>query len=437
MAEDAADEGAASLRSLRLRARLSQTQLADLSTLSVRALRDLENGRVLTPRHGTIQLLAAALRVDPDQLRRLPELSGRRGPGPRPPRASGPRNSALPPVPDGVLIGRDHELGALMRLLGVAQRRLITVAGIAGVGKTRLALELARRVHACESVPVHWVRYDELPEGCGLPGDQPALPHRVRESLRKSLRDSLGTADRTGRRRPLLVLDGVRHARRAEEVIAELLVEHAQLRVVVTTRDTAGTRSGSLFPLAPLPPPDIDQSDALSAIEKSAAAQLLLTRMRQLNPSFELTSENASAIASICLALDGIPGALEFSALGGMVYSPHQLADRLAVEPLALEPRRSPNETRCPDIVASLRAAERSLTAQQQRVLFAMAERSTPWSIPDVVGTTGIPETQLASDMCTLLMLGLVRRTENAEQPRFHVLNTARCIFGQGAQRAA
>ncbi|WP_285441168.1 MULTISPECIES: helix-turn-helix domain-containing protein [unclassified Streptomyces] len=138
------------IRAHRLRIGLTQRELADLSTISVRAIRDLEQGKARRPRPDTVRLMADALRLGP-RARAALEAAAQQG------RATGP-GWAEPPAPPTALhamVGRAAEAAALERELASGAERLVHVVGLTGVGKTRLALEVAERLHGT-GMPVLW-----------------------------------------------------------------------------------------------------------------------------------------------------------------------------------------------------------------------------------------------------------------------------------------
>jgi predicted ATPase/DNA-binding CsgD family transcriptional regulator len=216
--------------------------------------------------------------------------------------------SAALPVPPAPLIGRERELAFGAALLGTA--RLVTLVGAAGCGKTRLAVELAQ---ACAVDPV-FVDLAPLRDagevlpaiarGLGLPdaGAQP-LSITVHHHLRE--------------RRPLLLLDNVEHllaARSAADDVAALLAAAAGVRVLATSRAPLQVPGEQLLPVDPLPVPDLRALPAVGELGATASVALFLARVRAAQPTFVLTEDNCRIVAEICLALDGLPLALELAA---------------------------------------------------------------------------------------------------------------------------
>ena len=220
-------------------------------------------------------------------------------------------------------VGRERELADLDGQLAGA--RLLTVTGVGGVGKTRLALEAARRatgrfpdgVWLVDLVPVSdsALVADAVNGALGLlAGDRPAI-------------DVLCThlADKTA----LLVLDNCEHVvTGVRTMVGAVLAQCPDVVVLATSREVLGTPGESLWPAPPLsmPPMEPSTADELSA---SDAVALFVERASTSQPGFTLSDTNAAAVGRICHRLDGLPLALELAAARMRVLGAHQLADRL------------------------------------------------------------------------------------------------------------
>ncbi|WP_170843150.1 helix-turn-helix domain-containing protein [Streptomyces oceani] len=417
------------IRGLRRRSGLSQKQLADFSTLSVRSIRDIENGRVKTPRRDTIRLLAQALHLKADD-QDLVEVFG---PSDSVQRQLQPRDMVHvpPPAADGPLFGRDDELAVLRRLLAPRGRRLLTITGIEGAGKTRLALEFARTWHMREAGSVLWVPLMPTP----FPGSS---REEVEEFLFERIGDLLSgeahfpghAADLIGGRRALLILDGAPAASTLAAAVADLLSSCPGLTVLCTARSTPDAPIEELFPLAPLPLPRVEGATDPSHLEQVPSVRMLLTRVQQIRPTFELNSRNAEYIANICRALDGLPKALELAARWILVYSPQQLAQQLAHDPAMVARRPVPLATQEPEAFDSVRHSVRALTFRQHKLLSTMGQTSISWSISDIAKEQNTDFAQAADDVYNLFIHGLLRRTDETDASLFATLNIVR-RFGE------
>ena len=255
---------------------------------------------------------------------------------PDPDAAIAPRwPGAAPSLPGSSFVGRERDLAALRKLLRGPDSSFITLVGVGGVGKSRLAAELAASdVGVCKgrvaSVPLDAVSDASmvLPAIAGALGigDEPGA------SVMDSLSEALGGAP------TLLVLDTVEHVRGASPALADLRARTPGLTIIATSRVALGVPRERVLWVDPLGVPDAPTADdlALEALAGSPAAQLFLERARAVRPDVEVTPANAAMIGEICRRLDGLPLAIELAAAALRVLAPHQLLDQLAermVEP--------------------------------------------------------------------------------------------------------
>ncbi|GAA5073840.1 putative ATPase [Thermocatellispora tengchongensis] len=219
-------------------------------------------------------------------------------------------------------VGRRAELAEIKRLLGVS--RLVTLTGLGGVGKSRLALRAARAVRRSFPGGVHLVDLSDLE-------DPELLGHTVCQAL--------GLPDRTARtplevliehlrdQRALLLLDGVDHLVSPCAPLVDALLRAApRLRVLVTSRQVLDVPGEHLLVVPPLPVPGPDEP-ASAARHESVA--LFVERAAAAVAGFELTERNREAVARLCARLDGIPLALELAAVRLHAMSVEQILDRL------------------------------------------------------------------------------------------------------------
>ncbi len=325
------------IRRFRLRAGLSQEELAERAGVSARAVSDMERGLRKNPRPETLRLLADALALDTEDrtaffvsAHSVPDDSAesRQRVEPGPGETSTALLLATRPLPQPLdeLIGRERDIQAIVSLLASEHVRLVTLTGPGGVGKTRLALTVAS---ACA---------DEFEEGVGFvdlgpltDADQvlPAIASSVgvRNVGDRALLDVLTgvLADR----RMLLVLDNFEHVMAAASNVAALLRECPRLSVVITTREPLRVRGEREAPVAPLSVPEIERTQTLEALQTNPSVALLSSRARDVRPDFRLTDANAAQIAQICRQLDGLPLAIELAAARTRLLSPEALLERL------------------------------------------------------------------------------------------------------------
>ncbi|HKT38054.1 MAG TPA: AAA family ATPase, partial [Ktedonobacterales bacterium] len=324
------------LRRYRRRSGLTQEELAERAGLSVASVSLLERGITLAPQRATVSLLSETLALAPDEAaafaakargvyaHRDVDLDDA---------AAQPRPSNLLagdlPVPLTSLVGREREQEALLDLLGRGTTRLLTLTGPAGVGKTRLALELAARLRR------EWQRQDVVFVGL-IPIREPerVLP-AIAQALDVHESDSLPlheTLIQTLHDRELvLVLDNFEQVLPAARAVLALLIACPRVKALVTSRSALNVRGEQCFPVSPLPLPDAAQRESLDALRQSPTVALFLDRARAVAPDFEImTLGDGHLVADICARLDGLPLAIELAAARARIFGLHQLHDRLA-----------------------------------------------------------------------------------------------------------
>jgi predicted ATPase/DNA-binding SARP family transcriptional activator len=220
-------------------------------------------------------------------------------------------------------IGRETELADIERLLGT--RRLLTLSGVGGVGKTRLALEAARRARADSPDGVFLADLSAIADPV-LVDRQIATALDIREqpdaSLAEQLRERLRDADL------LLVLDNCEHLRAAcAEITGSLLASCPGLRVLATSREALGVAGEVEYPVSPLPVPPATAD--LEALRSSEAVRLFLARASEAQPRRSDDPGAFETAARICRDLDGLPLAIELAAARTKALSLEDIASRL------------------------------------------------------------------------------------------------------------
>jgi predicted ATPase/DNA-binding CsgD family transcriptional regulator len=230
------------------------------------------------------------------------------------------------PVSLTQLVGREQEVQALHALLLRPDVRLLTLTGAAGVGKTRLALEVARHLVQDFADGVYLVSLAPLSDpDLVIPTIAQSLG--VIESGSQPLLDLLKTSQRNRRR--LLVLDNFEQVVTAAQPLTDLLTFCSDLKLLVTSRAPLHVQGEHEFPVSPLAVPNLKHLPESETLSHSAAVVLFLQRAQAIKPSFQITTANARAIAEICIRLDGLPLAIELAAARIKLLSPQALLTRL------------------------------------------------------------------------------------------------------------
>jgi len=242
-------------------------------------------------------------------------------------RLSEPRSNNLP-VQRTAFIGREHEATALRQLLSRVDVQLVTLTGPGGIGKTRLALQVAAEAAAEFAGGVCFVPLSAVSDH-GLIASTIAQALGVRETGNQSPQESLKEYV-SGLDQPmLLLLDNFEHLVSAAPVIAQLLTTGPKLKVAVTSQAPLHVYGEHEFPVPPLALPDLKSIPPLEVLSRLPAVALFVERAQAVKHEFALTRENAPAVAAICARLDGLPLAIELAAARIKLLSPSAMLARL------------------------------------------------------------------------------------------------------------
>jgi predicted ATPase/DNA-binding XRE family transcriptional regulator len=364
------------LKRLRAQHDLTQEALAERVNCSVQTIRFFESGR-RRPSWEMAELLADALHIPDGEreefvrtARLIPQEGARAHPAPAEATSSAttPLTTRLP-RPLTPLLGRKAECSLLEKLLVDEKRRLVTLVGTPGIGKTRLALHMAhllahRFPDGAAFVPLSSVqRAIDLPAaiaralGVTLPGDCSAF-----EQI-----DAMITA-----RSLLLVLDNFEHLLHgsdADTVVAlldHLVQQEAEVYLLVTSTERLRIGAESIVELRGLSTTDSEDAPG-------EAALLYVERTRQLVPDFALTATNRAAVARICALLEGMPLGLELAASWARTLTAAEIADEIArsLDFLTLVDRSMPVRHR--SLRTIFEHTWQLMTSEEQRILPRLA----------------------------------------------------------------
>lgn len=282
---------------------------------------------------GIRDLLASCLTKDPTARlgmisharREIEEQIGRRAlissiPGPQE-----PAETHNLPVQISTFVGRAREMNEALRML--EESRLLTMTGAGGSGKTRLALEVARKLLPAFSDGVWRVELSPLADAALVPQSLAA----VLDLSEQAATPLIATVIKHLRKRQaLVILDNCEHLLEACAALTERLLESCpHLRILATSREPLGILGESIYRIPSLSIPAEGVPPSTDEFRSIEAVALFVVRAKGVRPDFALTSDNAEAIGQICRRLDGIPLALELAAARVKVVSVEEIARRL------------------------------------------------------------------------------------------------------------
>jgi predicted ATPase/DNA-binding XRE family transcriptional regulator len=296
------------LKHYRQAAGLSQEALAEKAGLSVRAISDLERGVNRAPRYATLELLAGALPLSSQQQDLLKAAA--QPEGFTPPGADVRWLQSGIPLPPTPLIGRETDRLRALDLIRKDGVRLLTLTGPSGVGKTRLAIQLARELASDFSDGGVYIALATV-------RDAALVPSALAQALRIHETPASHTRDRVMAflqdKHLLLVLDNLEQVLDCSPFVASLLAHCPRLTILVTSRSALRLRAEYEYLLAPLP--------------VEAAVALFCERIQAVQPGRALPLDE---VAPICEQLDCLPLAIELVAMHGRLLSIAELQKRLA-----------------------------------------------------------------------------------------------------------
>jgi predicted ATPase len=313
------------LRGHRQAAGLTIAELAERTGLSTRGIADLERGARRSPYRDTLQRLEQALQLD-DRERVTLHAAARRVAAL--PAAEAPPNdigSTRLSTPLTSFVGRRWEVAEVLRLLQTT--RLLTLAGTGGIGKTRLAVEVAATVAGEREGGVTFVDLAPLTEPALVPHTL-ARALYVRERPNRSVVDALAGA--VGARAMLIVLDNCEQVVAACGEVAETLLRACPaLQILATSREPLGIAGETTWRVPSLAVPDRQTAGSLESLAQYGAVQLFVERACAVRPDFALTLRNMAAVIEVCRRVDGMPLAIELAAARMRVLSLEEIAARM------------------------------------------------------------------------------------------------------------
>lgn len=296
------------LREGRLRAGLSQEQLAELASVSAAAISSLERGLRRAPYSHTVALLVKALRLSQEQRSEFEAVAQAARVRRREPVPEAAKRLQHIPVPLTSLLGREDDVAHTTAAL--AEFRLVTVTGSGGIGKTRLALEIAHREQYGRWDDVCFTDLTSLTDGAFIVG---RIASTIQPPLSGAVEGVSGLVAELADRRLLLILDNCEHLIADVAATAHAIITGCpQVTILATSRERLGIGSESVLRLPPLlfptkAPRTLEEASGYSALD------LFLQRSRQRDPAITFMNDSVVFLYNICRRLEGIPLAIELA----------------------------------------------------------------------------------------------------------------------------
>ncbi len=412
------------LRRLRIDAKLSQEALAERASVSAAAIGAYERGVRSAPHPDSVRLLADALQLSGDARREF-QLAARRKPSELAAIAAEvsvwPKSQGLPRELNA-FVGREIEIAEISALLG--RQRVVTLTGTGGVGKTRVALQVAARQQRPDGV--WFVDLGSVRDSTRvIPKILSVVPVpslggiETPEALSSFLHD----------RSMLLILDSCEHVMEAIGAVVAALVRGAPgVDVLVTSRHRLHITSEYVFRLAPLPSPESPVSLPRQA-RQYAAIELFVARATAADRRFVFTDNEVDAVVEICRRVEGIPLAIELAAARiptlGLTLLKDRLRDRLG--PLVTIVRDAPERQQT--LRATINWSYELLESPERLLLQRLAIFSSGCTLDaaeDVCSDEALPRERISDGLSLLVDQSLISSDISSSVPRYNLLESTR-----------
>lgn len=333
------------------------------------------------------------------------------------------------PVSLTQFIGREKEMQDILEILG--RVRLLTLTGIGGTGKTRLALEVLSQIGRSIVEEACFVQLAPV-------GDPEQILPKIAQILKVQqdpTRDNLELIIEFIRdRKMLLVLDNFEHVIAAAPGISQLLQHCSQLKILVTSRVVLNLKGENEYAVPQLAVPQREHDYNLAELQNIQSVQLFIDRVKSIKPNFNLNENNQKAIIDICTALDGLPLAIELAAARMKLFSPEALLKRLSNN-LDILKSNSPDQPERHRTLTNAIDWSYSLLAPEEQTLFRRLSIFSGGCTIEAAETICFHDYafnfDIVDSLSGLVDKSLIQREDQADgEPRFFMLETIKA-FGQ------
>ncbi len=339
-------------------------------------------------------------------------------------------------------IGREKDLAAIETMLLRSEVRLLSLVGIGGIGKTRLALQIAAQIRSSFADGVCFA-------GLVSTSDPALIPSVIAELLGIQQVGNLSILEQVKLylqdKQLLLILDNFEQLVSAATIVEELLAACPSLKIIVTSRTVLRLRVEFEYPVDPLTLPDLGRSPNDTSIGQSTAIALFVQRAQMVKPDFRLTQANVRTIAEICIQLDGLPLAIELAAARSRLLSPQALLSRLSRRFEVLTGGAVTLPLHQQTLLNTLQWSYDLLDANEKQLFRRLAVFERGWTLEaaEVLGNAYRDvrdDLPILDVLASLIDKSLVRHIDREEaEPRFFIFMTVRdygleCLHESGEE---
>lgn len=328
------------------------------------------------------------------------------------------------PNPLTSFIGRVQEIREINSL--IEQYRLVTITGTGGTGKSRVALQAANAVVMPFDDGIWWIELAPVSDPNQV-GTAIVEALGIHQEVNQGMEDILIKYLRN--RKLLLLLDNFEQILAAAPLINRILKQCKGVRIVVTSRVPLGIWGEQEYPLEPLPLPDLATASSQNKLAGSPSVELFVSRAQLVKPGFRLDTDNAVSVAQICIELDGLPLAIELAAARIKIFPPNRLLEKLSNRLDLLRTNNINIPARHQTLYQTINWSYELLEPKERKLLQRLAVfvgGNTLEAAEEVCAQNGLADWDLVEGMEALVSKSLVRVNENADAPRYYMLETIR-----------